>query len=104
MVRFTFGVPDLLAGIDFLVIVIGLFGMAELISLVEQQVTGKLKALKIDKEFRDMEGHDECALDHRAVLDHRVLGGRAAGHRRVGCLCRGLRHRKAHQRRKGYVR
>jgi len=51
VVRFTFGVPDLLAGIDFLVIVIGLFGMAELISLVEQQVTGKLKALKIDKSF-----------------------------------------------------
>ena len=32
--RFTFGVPDLLAGIDFLVIVIGLFGMAELFTLV----------------------------------------------------------------------
>lgn len=51
VVRFTFGVPDLLAGIDFLVIVIGFFGMAELISLVEQQFSGKLKALKIDKTF-----------------------------------------------------
>ena len=49
--RFTFGIPDILAGIDFLVIVIGLFGMAELISLVEQQVTGKLKVLPIGKSF-----------------------------------------------------
>ena len=51
IVRFTFGVPDLLAGIDFLVIVIGFFGMAELISLVEQQFSGTLKALKIDRTF-----------------------------------------------------
>ncbi|MGJ8571422.1 MAG: tripartite tricarboxylate transporter permease [Hoeflea sp.] len=49
--RYTFGIPDILAGIDFLVVVIGLFGMAELIHLVEQQVIGKLKALKIDKSF-----------------------------------------------------
>ncbi|MGF1659191.1 MAG: tripartite tricarboxylate transporter permease [Rubrimonas sp.] len=57
VVRFTFGVPDLLAGIDFLVIVIGFFGMAELISLVEQQFSGTLKALKLDRTFvswRDM--------------------------------------------------
>ncbi len=51
VVRYTFGIPDLLAGIDFLIVVIGLFGMAELIYLVEQQVTGKLKALKVDKSF-----------------------------------------------------
>jgi putative tricarboxylic transport membrane protein len=49
--RFTFGIPDILAGIDFLIIVIGLFGMAELISLVEQQVTGKLNVLPIGKSF-----------------------------------------------------
>jgi putative tricarboxylic transport membrane protein len=49
--RYTFGIPDILAGIDFLVVVIGLFGMAELIHLVEQQVSGKMKALKIDKSF-----------------------------------------------------
>jgi putative tricarboxylic transport membrane protein len=49
--RFTFDVPDLLAGIDFLVVVIGLFGMAELFHLVEQQVTGKLSLLPIGKSF-----------------------------------------------------
>jgi len=49
--RFTFGIPDILAGIDFLVIVIGLFGMGELITLVEHQVTGKLKVLPVGKSF-----------------------------------------------------
>lgn len=49
--RFTFGIPDILAGIDFLVIVIGLFGMGELISLVEQQVTGRLSVLPVGKTF-----------------------------------------------------
>ena len=51
VMRYTFGIPDLLAGIDFLVVVIGLFGMAELIHLVEQQAAGALKALKVDKSF-----------------------------------------------------
>nr|HPQ97124.1 tripartite tricarboxylate transporter permease [Thiolinea sp.] len=40
VMRFTFGSPDLMAGIDFLVIVIGLFGMAELLHLVEAQARG----------------------------------------------------------------
>ncbi len=52
--RFTFGVPDILAGIDFLIIVIGLFGMAELFSLVEQHVSGKLKVLPIGKSFTSL--------------------------------------------------
>ena len=41
MPRFTFDIPDILAGIDFLVIGIGLFGMSELISLVYQRLAGK---------------------------------------------------------------
>ncbi|SLN22487.1 Tripartite tricarboxylate transporter TctA family protein [Roseovarius gaetbuli] len=49
--RFTFGIPDLLAGIDFLIVVVGLFGMAELLHLVEQQVKGTLKSLPVDKSF-----------------------------------------------------
>ncbi|MBL3569169.1 tripartite tricarboxylate transporter TctA [Rhodovulum sulfidophilum] len=49
--RYTFGIPDLLAGIDFLVVVIGLFGMAELLHLVEQQVSGRLKTLPVDRSF-----------------------------------------------------
>ncbi|HET6467487.1 MAG TPA: tripartite tricarboxylate transporter permease [Geminicoccaceae bacterium] len=34
--RFTFGSPNLLDGIDFLVVVIGLFGISELFSLIEK--------------------------------------------------------------------
>ncbi len=49
--RFTFDIPDILAGIDFLVVVIGLFGMAELFHLVEQQIRGNLKLLPIGKSF-----------------------------------------------------
>jgi putative tricarboxylic transport membrane protein len=49
--RYTFGIPDLLAGIDFLVIVIGLFGMAELFHLVESQIRGRLTTVPIDKSF-----------------------------------------------------
>ena len=49
--RFTFGIPDILAGIDFLIVVVGLFGMAELLTLVEQQVSGKLKSLPVDNSF-----------------------------------------------------
>ncbi|MFT5700228.1 MAG: putative tricarboxylic transport membrane protein [Desulforhopalus sp.] len=52
--RFTFGIPDILAGVDFLVIVIGLFGMGELITLVEHQITGKLKVLPVGKSFVSM--------------------------------------------------
>ena len=49
--RYTFGIPDILAGIDFLIVVVGLFGMAELLTLVEQQVSGQLKSLPLDKSF-----------------------------------------------------
>ena len=49
--RYTFGVPDLLAGIDFLVVVIGLFGMAELFHLVESQTKGTTKSIAVDKTF-----------------------------------------------------
>lgn len=49
--RYTFGIPDILAGIDFLIVVVGLFGMAELLTLVEQQARGTLKALPVDRSF-----------------------------------------------------
>ncbi len=49
--RYTFGIPDILAGIDFLIVVVGLFGMAELLTLVEHQAAGTLKSLPVDKSF-----------------------------------------------------
>ncbi|MFA8386830.1 MAG: tripartite tricarboxylate transporter permease [Pelagibaca sp.] len=58
--RYTFGIPDILAGIDFLIVVVGLFGMAELLTLVEQQVSGKLKSLPLDKSFVRMADLVKC--------------------------------------------
>jgi putative tricarboxylic transport membrane protein len=49
--RYTFGIPDISAGIDFLIVVVGLFAMAGLLTLVEQQVSGKLKSLPVDSRF-----------------------------------------------------
>ncbi|SIS96531.1 tripartite tricarboxylate transporter permease [Insolitispirillum peregrinum] len=49
--RFTFGIPDLFSGIDFLVVVIGLFGIAELLALVEGMATDTLVVRAIDKTF-----------------------------------------------------
>lgn len=69
--RYTFGIPDILAGIDFLVIVIGLFGMAELIHLVEQQISGRLKTLAIDKSFVSLK---DLALVKLTVLRSSVVG------------------------------
>ncbi|MBP0614435.1 tripartite tricarboxylate transporter permease [Jiella mangrovi] len=69
--RFTFGIPDILAGIDFLVVVIGLFGMAELIHLVEQQAAGTLKTLKIDKSFVTLK---DLAFVKWTILRGSVIG------------------------------
>ncbi|QGZ33521.1 tripartite tricarboxylate transporter permease [Stappia indica] len=69
--RYTFGIPDILAGIDFLVVVIGLFGMAELLHLVEQQVTGKLKPLALDKSFVSMK---DLAFTKWTILRGSVIG------------------------------
>lgn len=69
--RFTFGIPDILAGIDFLVIVIGLFGMGELITLVEHQITGRLKVLPVGKSFVSMK---DLAVVKWTVLRCSLLG------------------------------
>ncbi len=69
--RYTFGLPDILAGIDFLIVVVGLFGMAELLHLVEQQVAGKLKSLPVDKTFVRMK---DLALAKWTILRSSLIG------------------------------
>ncbi|RAK13183.1 putative tricarboxylic transport membrane protein [Salipiger aestuarii] len=49
--RYTFGIPDILTGIDFPIIVVGLFGMTGLLTLVEHQARGSLKSRPVDKSF-----------------------------------------------------
>lgn len=42
MPRFTFGIPQLLGGIDFIVIICGLFGLAEVFNSIEEPEGGRL--------------------------------------------------------------
>jgi putative tricarboxylic transport membrane protein len=42
MPRFTFGMPQLLSGIDFIVIICGLFGLAEVFNSIEEPESGRL--------------------------------------------------------------
>ncbi|SDF00681.1 tripartite tricarboxylate transporter permease [Limimaricola pyoseonensis] len=69
--RYTFGIPDILAGIDFLIVVVGLFGMAELLTLVEQQVSGKLRTLPVDSSFVRM---TDLARTKWTILRCSVIG------------------------------
>jgi putative tricarboxylic transport membrane protein len=51
--RFTFGMPELLEGIDFLPVIVGMFGVAEVLENIEQKVkqtalTGKIQRLLPD--------------------------------------------------------
>ncbi|MGR3198506.1 MAG: tripartite tricarboxylate transporter permease [Paracoccus sp. (in: a-proteobacteria)] len=69
--RYTFGIPDFLAGIDYLIVVVGLIGIAELLSLVEQQVTGKLKTLPVDNSFVRM---SDLAFTKWTILRSSLIG------------------------------
>ena len=69
--RYDFGIPDILAGIDFLVVIIGLFGIGELLHLVEQQVTGKMNMLKLDKSFVS---RDDMARTKWSIARGSVIG------------------------------
>ena len=69
--RYTFGIPDILAGIDFLIVVVGLFGMAELLTLVEHQARGTLKSLPVDKSFVKM---SDLALAKWTIVRSSVIG------------------------------
>ncbi|OYZ89382.1 MAG: tricarboxylate transporter [Rhizobiales bacterium 17-65-6] len=46
--RMTFGVPELMSGIDFLVVVIGMFGISEILVTLEEGMSFKGKKAKID--------------------------------------------------------
>ena len=69
--RYTFGLPDILAGIDFLIVVVGLFGMAELLTLVEHQARGTLKSLPVDKSFVRMA---DLAATKWTILRSSIIG------------------------------
>src|SRR6267378_4252084 len=53
MPRFTFGVPQLLGGLDFIVVVCGMFGVAEVFNSIEQPEEGGDR-IKVKPRLRDM--------------------------------------------------
>ena len=57
-VRLTFGVPELVKGVDFVVAVMGLFGIGELLLAVEEELHAKAVSSKIDwrEVFRTIAG------------------------------------------------
>jgi len=49
--RFTFDEPELYDGIEFIILVIGLFSISEVLLLLEKEFHGKLKPVKVGKGF-----------------------------------------------------
>src|SRR3546814_20184127 len=60
--RFTFGIPDMADGMDFVVVAMGLFAFAEIISQLGERETQDIKTIRIEslmpnrKEMRDASG------------------------------------------------
>lgn len=58
--RFTFGEPELHDGIEFIVIVIGLFSITEILLMLESQVAGTLKPIPVGKGFPSWADIKDC--------------------------------------------
>ena len=102
--RLTFGFTELLTGFDFLIAVIGLFGIGEILLTMEEGLSFRGGKAKIDLEGRvaDLEGAAALLDDVAALLRHRLLDGHHAG-RRDARLVHELRHRQARCRRTGTI-
>lgn len=51
VLRFTLGIPNFFDGVDFLVVVIGVFAISEVLVLLEQWVNSELKLTPVGKSF-----------------------------------------------------
>ena len=98
--RLTFGVTELLNGFDFLIAVIGLFGIGEILLTMEEGLS--LPRRQRQDQFAggaaDLEGAAGLLDDVAALLRDRLLDGYHAGRRDAGLLHE-LRHRQAGRRR-----
>ena len=94
--RLTFGITELLTGFDFLIAVIGLFGIGEILLTMEEGLAFKGSAAKINPRvvLADLEGTAALLGDLAALLHHRLLDGHHAG-RRDARFVHELRHRQA---------
>ena len=94
--RLTFGFTELLNGFDFLIAVIGLFGIGEILLTMEEGLAFRGGAAKINLQGRaaDLEGAAALLDDVAALLPDRLLDGHHAGRRDAGVVHE-LRHRQA---------
>ena len=94
--RLTFGFTELMRGFDFLIAVIGLFGIGEILLSMEEGLAFKGKAAKHQSEGRagDLEGAAALLDDVAAHLRDRLLDGHHARRRDAG-LVHELRHGQA---------
>ena len=95
--RMTFGFTELLKGFDFLIAVIGLFGIGEILLTMEEGLAFKGQSAQHRSEGRAADLAPAAALlAHLPALDgDRLLDGHHAGRRDAG-LVHELRHRAAH--------
>ena len=94
--RLTFGFTELLNGFDFLIAVIGLFGIGEILLTMEEGLRLPRRQGQDRSAGRaaDLEGAAAILDDVAALLHHRLLDGHHAGRRDAG-LVHELRHRQA---------
>ena len=94
--RMTFGSTDLLRGVNFLVAVIGLFGISEILLTMEERLAlhGPRRQDQPARRLGDLEDAAALLGDARALLGHRLLARHHArrGDRR---LVHGLQPRQA---------
>ena len=93
--RLTFGITELLTGFDFLIAVIGLFGIGEILLTMEEGLSFRGGTPRSIRRSCWRPGRAAALLgDVAALLHHRLLDGHHAG-RRHARLVHELRHRQA---------
>ena len=95
--RLTFGYTELLTGFDFLIAVIGLFGIGEILLTHRGRadVQGRRGRHQSEGRAADLEGAAALLDDVAALLRDRLLDGHLA-RRRDARIVHELRHRQAH--------
>jgi putative tricarboxylic transport membrane protein len=94
--RMTFGQPELLKGFDFLIAVIGLFGIGEILLTMEEGLAFKGKSARITARWCCRPGASCSSTGSLPALGRdRLLDGHHARRRHAG-LVHELRHGAAH--------
>ena len=94
--RLTFGFPEMMRGVDFLIAVIGLFGIGEILLSMEEGLSFTGKSAKINPKvvLETWKKLPALLADVAAQLPHRLLDGDHARRRDAGVVHE-LRHRQA---------